>query len=300
MKQRYIAEPSSKASRVIGLFLAAVTGIVMFGLLIACNLAQCLSLVVLPFSRRIFRQTNCAIAGFWWGLCVSGCERLYGIRFQFIGDKLPDGENAIVIANHQQMPDIIPVLALARRHGRIGNLKFFVKAGLKHVPGLGWGMQFLDFLFLSRAWEKDQDRIHLIFSRLLNAQLPFWLISYSEGTRITPEKSIKSQAYAKEHGIPPTEFVMLPRTKGFVASVMALRGRVNAVYDLTIGYPDGVATVPQMVKGYVDSFQILAKRYPIEEVPLEPEAVSAWLVERFQEKEAWLKEFYTRHGQCVS
>ena len=76
------------------------------------------------------------------------------------GDELPQTENAVVIANHQSMTDVQALFLLARKAGRLGDLKWFVKNSLKYVPGIGWGMVFLDCLFVKRDWTADRRRIH--------------------------------------------------------------------------------------------------------------------------------------------
>jgi len=151
---------------------------------------------------------------------------------------------------------------------------------------------FLDFLFLSRNWDADATLIQKVFSRLKNSTFPLWIISFSEGTRITPVKSEASRKYAESVGLSPTDYVMVPRTKGFVATISAMRSRVDAVYDVTIAYPEGVPTTTQLLKGYVSEIHLHVRRHSIQSLPEDPGALSAWLLDRFQEKDRWLKQYY--------
>ena len=121
-----------------------------FATLLPFNLAQLLSLVLLPFSRRAFRALNRWCADTWWGWCVTGAELVYGVEVIFTGDDVPTRENALLIANHQQMPDIPAIMKFCKTKDRLGDMKYFVKKQLKWVPGMGWGMQFLDCLFIDR------------------------------------------------------------------------------------------------------------------------------------------------------
>jgi 1-acyl-sn-glycerol-3-phosphate acyltransferase len=54
-------------------------------------------------------------------------------------------------------------------------------------------MWVLDFPFLHRNWADDVNQINKTFNALRSRNLPFWLISHLEGTRITPKKLKESQ-----------------------------------------------------------------------------------------------------------
>jgi hypothetical protein len=67
------------------------------------------------------------------------------------------------------------------------------------------------------------------------------LISFSEGTRLTPQKRLLAAAHASKTNKTLPEHLLLPRTKGFAACVQHLRTaapHVKAVYDLTVAYAD--------------------------------------------------------------
>jgi len=260
--------------------------------LIAFNVAQTISLAVMPFSRRSFRRFNRWCADTWWGWCVIAAERVNGTRLVLTGEELPEDENALVISNHQQMPDITALMALARRKNRLGDLKFFVKQALKWVPGVGWGMQFLNCPFLRRDWTQDREIIQRTFATLVRERIPMWLVSFAEGTRVTPEKVRKSGQWAAERGLPATRHVLVPRTKGFVATVEGLGEHLHAIYDVTIGYMDGVPTLWQHISGSVRQVHLHVRRYPVAELPRVQQELSAWLVERWREKDELLERFY--------
>lgn len=264
----------------------------LFSTLILFNLLQTLSLIVRPFSKRLFRAINCGVAASWWGWCVLGSKYLYGMRPIYTGDVVPDRENAIVFANHQQMPDVIILLALAREKHRIGNMKWFVKHALKYVPGMGWGLSFLDCFFLRRNWDSDQKLIESTFSKFRREQIPLWLCSFPEGTRITEEKLVRSQAFMSSRSIPIFRHVLFPRVKGFVASVTALRPHLNAVYDVTIGYPKGIPTLWQWIEGWVGDWHIHVRRFPISVLPEQSKDLSMWLTLRYQEKDTLMSHFH--------
>jgi hypothetical protein len=109
-------------------------------------------------------------------------------------------------------------------------------------------MWFLDCPFLDRDWSRDRRSIERTFSSLVDERIPVWLVSFPEGTRQTGENREESRRYARDQGIEPFEHVLLPRTKGFCATVQGLRGHVQAVYDLTLGFERGVPTLWQFMR----------------------------------------------------
>jgi lysocardiolipin and lysophospholipid acyltransferase len=260
--------------------------------LLAMNLLQLASVVLLPFSRRAFRAFNGAAADAWWGLSVTMGELVYGIGFAATGDPLPAGENALLVVNHQTMADIPFLLALVKRHGRLGDLKWFIKDVLKYVPGVGWGTLFLDCLFVKRNWSRDRKTIERVFARLRRHRAPFWIVLFAEGTRLTDSKLEKSRRRAIAAGKPPLAHVLGPRPAGFAASVQGLGDRLHAVYDVTIGYPAGVPTLRQYVAGYAPMAHLHVRRFEVAGLPPERAALADWLAARFVEKDAALERFY--------
>lgn len=263
-----------------------------FASLLVINLAQISSLVVLPFSRKAFRAVNRWCAGTWWGLCVTAADRLYKVQVIFTGDDVPMRENALVTANHQQMPDIPAIMKFARTKDRLGDLKFFVKKQLKWVPGMGWGMQFLDCLFIDRDWMADQEAIRKTFSRLVDGKVPVYLVSFVEGTRLTLPKLAAAQDYARAHGLRPPVHTLVPRTKGFAASVEGLYRHIDAVYDLTIAYDNAVPSLWQYLKGLVRRIHVHVRRFPVADLPDSADDLRQWLLDRWHEKDELLEHFY--------
>ena len=287
-----LREPTSRSKRRGAALRGTGMASVGFVTLMAANTVQVASLIVLPFSRPAFRRINRWCADSWWGLSVDGAEKVNGTRILISGDDLPMREDALLIANHQQMPDIPAIMKLAKTKDRLGDLKFFVKKQLKWAPGVGWGMQFLDCPFIDREWSSDSANIRRTFAKLVDNQVPMWLVSFVEGTRATRPKLEASREFARSRGLTETQHVQVPRTKGFTASVHGLRGHVTAVYDLTIGYEEGVPTIWQYLKGMVDRVHLHVRRFPIEELPETEEGLREWLLERFVEKDSLLEHFY--------
>jgi len=119
-----------------------------------------------------------------------------------------------------------------------------------------------------------------------------WAISFVEGTRQRPHKLRGSQAFAAERGLPRLEHLLMPRTKGFVATVQGLGDHLDAVYDVTIGYEDGFPSLWQWAKGYVHRVHLHVRRFPRSELPGSDEELADWLYARFQEKDLRLARYY--------
>ena len=292
MPLKPLPEPDSKLERSLGLVWGSIASSFLFSTLLACNVIQTASIVIKLFSQTAFRRVNRWIANLWWGWCALIAEKVYCTKFIMSGDDVPVRENAIVVLNHQAMADITVMLSFARSKKRLGDLKWFVKDVFKYVPGVGWGMLFLDCLFVKRNWMDDRDHIHRVFDKIIKYRIPFWLMVFGEGTRVSPSKIVLSQQYAGERGFTPLQHVLFPRTKGFVATVQALNGHVQAVYDVTIGYVGGVPTLWQWIKGYVRRVNVHVRRFLIDDLPEERDAISAWLVRLYEEKDALLDSFY--------
>jgi 1-acyl-sn-glycerol-3-phosphate acyltransferase len=190
------------------------------------------------------------------------------------------------------MPDIMALMMLARPNQRLGDLKFFVKEAFKWMPGMGWGMQYLGFPFLKRDWAADQELIRRTFATIVTENIPVWLVSYVEGTRLTREKLRANVKWAESQGLRPTRHVMIPRSKGFVATIHGMREHVRAVYDITIGYEVGVPNLWQLITGCFKRIHVDVRRFAIDDLPEGDDDLKDWLFARFYEKDERLGTFY--------
>jgi 1-acyl-sn-glycerol-3-phosphate acyltransferase len=273
-------------------FLTGVCGGVFLAVsLLAINLFQVASLVILPFSREKFRAFNRFCADTWWSWFVIYTERFQRVQVVFTGDAIPRDENAIVVANHRDYSDIAMLLCLGARKGRLGDMKWFVKDVLKYLPGAGWGMLFLDCIFVKRNWTADRDSVEKTFAKINRHNIPIWLVSFLEGTRLTAKKLEASQRHMAGLNLEPTRHVMYPRTKGFVASVRGLGGHIQAVYDVTIAHEGAVMKLYELVKGNPRNVHLHVRRFPVHDLPEGDSALADWAVGLFAGKEKLLQQF---------
>jgi 1-acyl-sn-glycerol-3-phosphate acyltransferase len=257
-------------------------------LIFVLNSIQMASVVIYPFSKRVFRGVNRWCARSIWGWWVLMAERQNRIQVRITGDEIPRRENALLLPNHQSMADVMLLMCFAWRCKRLGDMKFFVKDVVKWFPGFGWGMKFLDCVFVKRDWAKDKGGIERLFEKYKREDIPIFLVSFLEGTRRTDEKHARAKQFATERGLYCPEHTLIPRTKGFVATMIGLRDHLDAVYDLTIGYPDGVPSLVNCFEARVKRVEVHVRRHAVADIPTDEAELERWVYERFREKDALL------------
>ena len=272
-------------------FKAVLIFFIIFTPLLFINGLQVLSfLLVYPFSKKLFRKFNVSMAALWWGGCEWAVRNFSGIKIIQTGDKLPIEENVILISNHQGWGDIPILFKLAKEAKRIGNMKWFVKDGLKYLPAIGWGMSFLDCLFVKRNWQRDKEKIESTFKKFFDHDIPIWLMLFPEGTRFRKDKLERTQKIALKKKLPPLQHVLMPRVKGFSASVQGLRGHCGAVYDVTILYEGKAPSFLDLFLGKIKKVNLHVERFPLDKLGKDEEDIQSWVIDRFYLKNKMLSE----------
>jgi lysocardiolipin and lysophospholipid acyltransferase len=287
-----LPDPESAAERLAAMAQGVGVTAALFSALMVANTGQALSTVVRPFSRRACRDANRWIYDRWGGLCVTVSTKVNGARLVVTGDEIPRDENVILLANHQEMADVPFLWNYAGRKGRVGDMKWIVKETLRYAPGLGVGMAFLEMVFVKRNWTEDRDYVRGLFATFHEDRIPLWLMTFPEGTRYTPTKHGRSAEHAARLGLAPYRHLLMPRTKGFVAAVIGLRGYIDAVYDVTIGYEGGVPSLWQFIEGLPKVAHMHVRRFSMSGLPEADDAVAGWLLDRYREKDELLQGFY--------
>ena len=189
-------------------------------------------------------------------------------------------------------------------HGRI---YIVLKESLKRIPVIGWGMQFSQFIFLKRNWEKDKPRLATHLQKFNKPKLPMWLMIFPEGTNLADSTRERSKQWAAKNGIDDMKHQLLPRSTGLLFMLQQLRNTTEWVYDCTIAYegvPRGefaqdIYTVKASYFGGrpPKSVNMYWRRFAISSIPLDDSrAFEHWLRARWTEKDN-LIEYYYQHGQ---
>eukprot|EP00741_Cyanophora_paradoxa_P025218 tig00000350_g24343.t1 len=293
-------------------YLALVRGLISGGFIWACclagNVGQILSaLFVQPFSRKWHLKINAFFQDQLLSLAVLVVDNSPSIEFLYGGDTATPNENGIVVLNHLSYVDWAFIYGLSKRNEKLGALKFLLKDPIKYIPGFGWGMWMLDWLFMKRNWESDRPRILRALDRLsqdcTSNGLKLWIAIFPEGTRYTPKKLAAAQEFAKKRDLPVPENVLVPRVKGFVTCVNGLREKaIPAIYDVTIvyvGFKGGIPSIRQILFDDAPGRKVVLhlKRIPVTDVPTDEEALGKWLQSRWVEKDKAMAE-YKAKGSC--
>ncbi|KAG0302939.1 hypothetical protein BGZ98_007114 [Dissophora globulifera] len=275
---------------------ALAYGTALFSFCSLLNVVQVFSLLIRPFSKRLFFELNARVAGSMWKVM----QKKHKAVITFSGDKIPHRESAIVFGNHRSFVDFYMFHSVAARRGMVNYMKYFAKDSLKYIPFYGWGMWIMGMLFINRNWQQDQIKINKMFSRILDIQAPVWVASFLEGSRLTPSKLAASQKFMMGRGLPLLSNVMMPRTKGFITCVNKFRGtHVKCVYDFTFAYyhkTKGFGVPPDLVRVHTGDlspeykFHVHVRRYQIDDLPKDEEKLSEWVVEKYTEKDAFLEK----------
>lgn len=167
---------------------------------------------------------------------------------------LPD--HLIVMANHQAYTDWMFLWILACYSGTAEGITILLKASLKHVPFVGWGMvsltlskraiadsqQFFRFIFLKRSWAADRLNLTHSLKRIAQATYergkrhPLWLVIFPEGTITSDNERAKSLRYAQRESIVSKYCLVLLTCSG------RLCGRTAPQVDWTIVLSQNIAS----------------------------------------------------------
>ncbi|OXA50214.1 1-acyl-sn-glycerol-3-phosphate acyltransferase gamma [Folsomia candida] len=210
-------------------------------------------------------------------------------------------EHALLLLNHGCEVDWLMGWVICDRVGVLGNARVYAKRILQYAPVLGWSWKFQEIVFLDRDWEKDRRNMGAQLTRLAAYPDPIWLTLFPEGTRFTQEKYEASMEVAREKGLPLLKHHLLPRTKGFVASIPYLKGKVPAIYDVVVVVEKGCKNEPSvfsLVRGEEVRTELLIRRIPMSEVPDDEKEAAAWLQKLFQDKDKVLDN-YVKLGEFV-
>ncbi|KAG6411474.1 hypothetical protein SASPL_129556 [Salvia splendens] len=255
------------------------------GLIVNSIQAVCFVLIR-PLSKSTYRMINKEVAELLWLELVWLVDWWAGVKIELYtdsetfklmgkaGEHILDlcKEHALLICNHKSDIDWLVGWVLAQRAGCLGSSLAVMKKSSKFLPV---GLQQL----------RDFPR-------------PFWLALFVEGTRFTQAKLLAAQDYASSTGLPVPRNVLIPRTKGFVASVSHMRSFVPAIYDATIAIPRNspTPTIVRLFRGKSSVVHVHLKRHLMSDLPTTNEDASQWCKDAFVAKDALLDRHITENS----
>jgi 1-acyl-sn-glycerol-3-phosphate acyltransferase len=218
-------------------------------------------------------QTGCrriltAIANGWIAVNKLNQKLFNGIRWDVRGlENLNPKGWYMVVANHQSWVDILVLQSVFYR--KIPFLKFFLKKELFWLPFLGQAWWALDFPFMKRYSRQFlKKNPHLIGKDLEITKracakfrnIPVSVMNFVEGTRFTREKHARQKS--------PYTHLLRTRAGGMAFVLAAMGDKLQQIVDVTIAYPQGVASFWDFVCGRVKEIKVSVKTLPIDSAML--------------------------------
>ncbi|KAF2005510.1 acyltransferase-domain-containing protein [Amniculicola lignicola CBS 123094] len=258
----------------------------------------------------------------WWApvkMRVSGDESVRGQMRKTEDGRLECDfpERMVLISNHQIYTDWVYLWWVAYASKMHGHLYIILKESIRYIPIIGQGMLFYGFIFLSRKWSKDKERLSYRLKKLNSSHSgplsgtqsldPMWLLIFPEGTNLSKNGRAGSKKWADKNQIPDMRHAMLPRSTGLLYCLNELKDTVEYMYDCTVAYEG----VPRGQYGQ-DLFTLRStyfqgrppksvnmywRRFAIKDIPMADEKIFGdWLLERWREKDNLL-EYYVENGR---
>lgn len=253
-----------------------------------------------PFSRHFYRKINYYLCYSFYCHLVFLVEWWSGTRYILYSskenvEKYFGNEHAYILMNHQYEIDWIIGWCFCDYFRMLGNCRAYAKKSLQYVPTMGWAWKFSECIFLDRNWKEDQNVIKSQIKELADYPDSMVLLMYAEGTRVTPQKLEASQKFAREKGLPLLKYHLTPRTKGFVASLPHVRGKIPAIYDIETLFDPKNPVKPTLINlllGKPLVAYLYINRIPLEEVPEDDEGAAEWLHKLYQKKDRIAESFH--------
>ncbi|KYB27111.1 Lysocardiolipin acyltransferase 1-like Protein [Tribolium castaneum] len=272
----------------------------------------CPLLPLLFISNKFYRTCTDALFTFWQFYPTVLLELLCGCEIQVSGDAIQTDETSLIVMNHRTRTDwnfLWPTMY----HSISGSgkfkfaTKFVLKDVIRHIPGPGWVMQLACFVYIKRCWGLDKLTLGKAIDYFSELGYKYSLLVFPEGTDFTDSTKAKSDNFARKNGLESYDFVLHPRTTGFVflAKKMLEKKALDAVYDVTLVYPD---LVPQneaiLLKGnFPKLVKVHLARYPSAVLPKTEAGLCDFLQKRWLDKERTLREYHSTtqflHGRIL-
>ncbi|KAF1751550.1 hypothetical protein GCK72_018104 [Caenorhabditis remanei] len=250
--------------------------------------------------HRAWRNLMDRAISYWMTIPMGLLEFVMGVRVRVSGDEIEFGSPALIVMNHRTRLDWMYMWCALYQVNPwlITSNKISLKAQLKKLPGAGFGMAAAQFVFLERNAEVDKKSFDDAIDYFKNIGKDYQILLFPEGTDKSEWTTLKSREFAKKNGLRHLEYVLYPRTTGFLHLLNKMRQQeyVDYIYDITIAYPYNIvqSEVDLVIKGSSPrEVHFHIRKIPISQVPLNETDASKWLTERWAVKEQLLHQFYS-------
>ncbi|XP_045130163.1 acyl-CoA:lysophosphatidylglycerol acyltransferase 1-like [Portunus trituberculatus] len=214
-------------------------------------------------------------------------------------------QRTLVLFNHQSTSDVPLIMAAFNSRIQLFNNIMWIMDHIFKYTNFGLVSWAHGDFFIQGGKEHRDSSLVKLENHLRNFYIPRmrkWLVLFPEGGFLKNRKP-SSQRYALKNNLPVLENVSLPRVgalKVILDSVAADQNdektdTIKHLLDVTIAYPGGdPLDLPTIFGGWRPPCDTIFhyRRFNIEEVPKEEEALTEWLYTRYVEKEKILQEYY--------
>lgn len=268
--------------------------------LIINSIQLLLHLFLKPFNKTLYRSVMYYLCYSLYSQLVFISEWWSNSRVEVWMDeedykKYAGKEHVLLIMNHTYEIDWLAGWMFADKVSVLGNCKAYAKKVISFVPVIGWAWKFAEFVFLERSYDKDKEIIARQLKELCCYPDPIWLLLNAEGTRFTEKKHEASVKFALDRKMPVLKHHLIPRTKGFTASLPSIRDKCT-IYDINVAFKkdDEIApTISNLLNGEPVKAYMFVRRIPLSNVPEDEEKAAEWLQEMFREKDKIQDSFHT-------
>ncbi|KAI6652011.1 1-acyl-sn-glycerol-3-phosphate acyltransferase epsilon-like [Oopsacas minuta] len=225
-----------------------------------------------------------------------------GVKLIITGDKLPENpERVLYITNHQSWIDWLLIEMFAVKSNASGLTSYIIKNSIKYIPYYGLQLYLNGCVYIRR--NRQQDAVLMgRFSRWLEGKVyNYWIVLFPEGTRFDRNNITmieKSKQIAVQKGYAPLNNVLFPKPGGFQILTQSLGHYFEAIYDVTIAYPNGDNRIPNFIefaRGDITVIHMHINRVPFNQIAGKienEEMLHDWLYNTYKEKDNRLEQFY--------
>ncbi len=108
------------------------------------------------------------------------------------------------------------------------------------LPIIGWAFSMIMPVFVQQSRNEDENTIRDTINYYHDMSLPVQLLICPEGTALNTANRLKDDSFAKKNGLDLYQYIMHPRTKGFVECINALKiYKEFDICNVTLGYVGG-------------------------------------------------------------
>lgn len=255
--------------------------------------------MALPDSWAITKQLdrlNIAIGNSWIRVNNRMIDGLLPkIQWQIdLPDDVSLDKQYILICNHQTWVDTAVMQYVGVNTMPL--TRFFTKFELIYIPFVGQAFKILGFPMMKRHSKaaiaknpqlQGQDLVEAKKACAKMQQVPFTLLNYLEGTRITPAKHAEQQS--------PYQHLLKPKYGGLALAFSILGEQMDDFLDMTIVYPDGIPEYMDLWRGNIRRVAVDIRKVSVPDWVIQgdyqhdaayKEAFKQWVDTLWQEKDA--------------